>query len=49
MQVTLKPGVITTRAELIAQIPEKSRRKPEKIRTTESVIKRHDLMNMAVY
>jgi len=49
MQVTLKPWVITTRAELIAQVPEKSRGKPEKVGATESVIKRHDLMNMAVY
>jgi hypothetical protein len=49
MQVTLNPGVVTTRAELITQVPEKSRGKPEKIGATESVVKRHDLMNMAVH
>ena len=49
MQVTLKPGVITTRAELITQGPEESRGKPEQIRATKSVIQRYDLMNMAIY
>src|SRR5579859_4027939 len=49
MQITLKPGIITTRAELIAQVPEKSRGKAEKIGTTETVVKRHDLVDMTVY
>jgi len=49
MQVTLKSRVITTRAELIAQVPEKSRGKPEKICTAKSVIQGYDLMNMAIY
>ena len=49
MQVTLKPRIIATRAELITQVPEESRGKPEQIRATKSVIQRHDLMDMAIY
>src|SRR5205823_7871296 len=49
MQITLKPGIITTRAELIAQVPEKSRGQAEKVGTTETVVKRHDLVNVTVY
>jgi hypothetical protein len=45
----LKPGIITTRAELIAQVPEKPRGKSEKICAAESVVKRYNFMNMAIY
>ena len=49
MQVRLKPGIIPTSAELITQIPEESRGKPEQIRATKSVIQRYDLMDMTIY
>ena len=49
MQVTLQPGIIATHAELIAQVPEESRGKPQQIRAAKSVIQRYDLMNMTVY
>ncbi len=49
VQITLKPRIITSRAEPITQVPEESRGKPEQIRATKSVIQRYDLMDMAIY